>query len=47
MEILMKNGKIKIKKLWKDLGEYEMNKLKAKVNAKIVILEKKKTKSEK
>ena len=40
----MKNGKIKIKKLWKDLDEYEMNKLEAKVNAKIVILEKKENK---
>ena len=27
MKILMKNGKIKIKKLWNDLDEYEMNEL--------------------
>ena len=40
----MKNGKIKIKKLWKDLDEYEMNKPEAKVNTKIVILEKKENK---
>lgn len=27
MKILMKNGKIKIKKLWNDIHEYEMNEL--------------------
>ena len=40
----MKNGKIKIKKLWNDLDQYEKNKLEAKVNTKIEILKKKENK---
>lgn len=36
--------KIKIKKLWNDLDEYEMNKLEAKVNTEIEILKKKENK---
>lgn len=44
MEILMKNGKIKIKKLWNDLDQYEINKLEAKVNTEIEILKKKENK---
>ena len=39
MEIVMLNGRINIKRIWNDLDKFEMNKLEAKQNAEIEILE--------
>ena len=44
IKILMLKGRVKIRKLWNDLVENEMNKLEAKVNAEIQTLEKKENK---
>ena len=38
MKLLMLEQKVKIKKIWNNLDEFEMNELEAKVNAEIKIL---------
>ena len=47
MKIVMLNGKINIKRIWNDLDEFEMNKLEAKLNAEIEILEEREKKARK